>query len=76
MISVTSYETQNTPDALLDVVSLGMTGCSTSSRSLTSDFSSSSDQGFLFFPFFAGLLVNPGVFLCLGVPDKSWTHVF
>lgn len=59
---------EHAPEALLDVVSRGITGCSLSSRSL-SDLSSSSDQGFLFFAFLGVLFAAPGVFLCLGVPD-------
>lgn len=56
------------PDALWDLVSLGMMG-SLSSRSL-SDLDSSSDHGFLFFTFLAGAPVplGAGGFLTLGAP--------
>lgn len=66
-------EKTNTPEALLDVVSLGITGCSVSSRSL-SDLSSSSDQGFLFFVFLGVPFAWPGGFLCLGAPDWKACH--
>lgn len=60
--------TVTVPDALWDLVSLGMMG-SLSSRSL-SDLDSSSDHGFLFFTFLAGAPVplGAGGFLTLGAP--------
>lgn len=61
------------PDALCDLVSRGMTG-SLFSRSL-SDLDSSSDQGFLFFTFLAGVPLGPGAFLTLGAPATQQTRL-
>src|SRR4029434_5598322 len=60
------------PEALWDLVSLGMTICSASSRSL-SDLESSSDQGFLFFTFLPEEPLGVGVFFSRGVPVREHT---
>lgn len=59
---------QTIPDALWDLFSLGMTG-SLFSTSL-SDLDSSSDHGFLFFVFLAGVPLGAGGFLTLGAPAR------
>lgn len=60
----------HTPEALLDVVSLGIIGSLSSSSfsERSSSPSSSSDHGFLFFTFL-GVPLAPAGFLCFGVPE-------
>lgn len=66
------FEEPFVPDALCDLVSLGMSG-SLFSTSL-SDLDSSSDQGFLFFTFLEGVApLGPGGFLTLGGPEAQGT---
>lgn len=60
------------PDALWDFVSLGMR-CSLFSRSL-SELDSTSDQGFLFFTFFAEPDFDAGVLLGLAAPVAQQTN--
>lgn len=73
----------HTPEALLDVVSLGIIGSLSSSSfsERSSSPSSSSDHGFLFFTFLGGPLAPAG-FLCFGVPEdyikkkkKNYIHI-
>jgi len=64
----------HTPEALLDVVSLGITGSLSSSSFSERSLHSSSDNGFLFLTFLAGPLAPDG-FLCFGAPeDKKYIN--